>query len=361
MKFTFWPRGLRSGRQRQHTRSFLPRLEALESRWLPSTLTVTTSADVTDPNDGVLSLREAIAAAQSGDTISFGNGVSTVDLTQGQLVIDKSLTIKGQSKAGVDVRSFYGDSREFDVRGNIAVTLANLAIAGGTADRGGAVLNEGASLSVANCLVGGTAIGSPGGASAGGAIYNTAGMVSLSNCDIQGAALAGSYSYPGVEALGGAIYNAAGATLQLTNCSIHNSFASFVGGPPDTGPGYAAGGAIYNAGGSVSLVNTVIEGMYTSAGTSFGGAVFNADGSLSVTNCTFDRNSAIAQGSDTAAGGGIYVAGGSVQIQNSTITGNFAFGQSGRLGGGDIYVAGGSACISKNSTVGDVFGPYTLY
>src|SRR5262249_13814948 len=47
---------------------FRPRLEALEDRWLPSqvALTVTTLADEMDPNDGALSLREAILMADAG-------------------------------------------------------------------------------------------------------------------------------------------------------------------------------------------------------------------------------------------------------------------------------------------------------
>src|SRR5262249_952225 len=45
---------------------FRPRLEALEDRWLPSTLTVLNNLD-----SGPGSLRADIAAAQSGDTIVF--------------------------------------------------------------------------------------------------------------------------------------------------------------------------------------------------------------------------------------------------------------------------------------------------
>src|SRR5262245_27270912 len=55
---------------------FRPTLDALEDRWLPSTLSVTTALDVVDPNDGVVSLREAISDAQSGDTIRFDDGLS---------------------------------------------------------------------------------------------------------------------------------------------------------------------------------------------------------------------------------------------------------------------------------------------
>src|SRR5947208_392610 len=45
------------------------RMELLEERRLLASIAVTTTLDVTDPNDGVVSLREAVAlaAAQPGD------------------------------------------------------------------------------------------------------------------------------------------------------------------------------------------------------------------------------------------------------------------------------------------------------
>jgi len=346
-----------------------PQLEVLEGRDVPSTLTVTTSVDEMDPNDGVLSLREAIATAKSGETITFADGVSGSALTLGQLVINKSLTIEGQSKFGgypaTDIFSSYVLSRAFDVVGSINVSFANVVI-NGFADHGGGVLNEGASLTLSNCSLGGTAFVSRtsgvAGNVAGGALYNAAGTVSLSNCRIIGQAITYDDASEPTSALGGGIYNAAGATLLLTNCTfsypggIEGSNAVVIGGFGFSS-GYAAGGAIYNAGGSVSLTNTDIEAASTVAFTVLGGAIFNSAGSLSITNCTFDSNFAeAAYGGTAAAGGAIYVAGGSVQIQNSTVSGNTTFGGLGN----DIYIAAGSVCISKNSTIGDIFGPYTI-
>jgi hypothetical protein len=51
---------------RPTVRRFRPRLEVLEGRWLPSTLTVTNNLD-----NGPGSLRAEITAANSGDTIVF--------------------------------------------------------------------------------------------------------------------------------------------------------------------------------------------------------------------------------------------------------------------------------------------------
>jgi hypothetical protein len=81
-------------RPRRHERSLrtrlVPRLEVLEDRTVPSTLTVTSAAD-----SGTGSLRAEIAAAQSGDTINFAPSLAgqTITLTSGELAINKSLTI----------------------------------------------------------------------------------------------------------------------------------------------------------------------------------------------------------------------------------------------------------------------------
>src|SRR5690349_20387724 len=56
------------------------------------------SLTVTNTNDsGPGSLRQAIADAQSGDTITFASGLhgQTISLTSGQLAISRDLTING--------------------------------------------------------------------------------------------------------------------------------------------------------------------------------------------------------------------------------------------------------------------------
>src|SRR5262249_2843461 len=74
------------------TRSFVPRLESLEDRTVPSTLTVTNALD-----RGPGSLRDKITNAKDGDTIVFAPGLNgqTITLTSDQLTINKSLDIEG--------------------------------------------------------------------------------------------------------------------------------------------------------------------------------------------------------------------------------------------------------------------------
>src|SRR5436309_17430 len=85
----------RTGRNRKHRPMprIRPRLEILEDRCLPSTLTVLNNTDTGVSGDG--SLRGEIAAAQSGDTIVFDPSLNgqTITLMTGELVIDKSLDI----------------------------------------------------------------------------------------------------------------------------------------------------------------------------------------------------------------------------------------------------------------------------
>src|SRR5688500_7257691 len=73
-------------------RSFVPRLELLESRNLLSTMTVLNNFDA-----GAGSLRDALKHAHDGDTIVFDESLAgqTITLTSGDLDIKKSLDIQG--------------------------------------------------------------------------------------------------------------------------------------------------------------------------------------------------------------------------------------------------------------------------
>ena len=85
--------GLRTPKAgRREPPCFRPHLEVLESRWLPSTLTVTNNLD-----SGPGSLRAEIAAAKSGDTVVFAAAVDgkTITLTTGELAITTGVTIQG--------------------------------------------------------------------------------------------------------------------------------------------------------------------------------------------------------------------------------------------------------------------------
>src|SRR5947209_3606122 len=74
-------------------RTFVPRLEALEDRAVPSTLTV-----LNDHDSGPGSLRQAVLdanAAPGPDTIVFAKSVHKITLTSGELAVTDGVTVAG--------------------------------------------------------------------------------------------------------------------------------------------------------------------------------------------------------------------------------------------------------------------------
>jgi hypothetical protein len=146
-------------------RTFKPTLEALEHRWVPSTLTVTSIAD-----SGAGSLRAEIAAAHKGDTIAFDSSLNgkTITLTSGELLISKNLIIAGPIDRNLTI-SGSNASRVFDVLNGVTGTLSGLTISNGQpgSGYGGGILNYG-TLTVSNGILSGNSA-----SNYGGGIYNT--------------------------------------------------------------------------------------------------------------------------------------------------------------------------------------------
>src|SRR6516165_1954147 len=91
---------------------FRPRLEVLEGRCVPSTLTVNRAADdVTEKH----TLRWAVANAVSGDEIQITAALkdTPIVLTQGELVLNQNVTIEGVGNVAETV-SGGGTSRVFE-------------------------------------------------------------------------------------------------------------------------------------------------------------------------------------------------------------------------------------------------------
>jgi hypothetical protein len=107
-------------------RSCRPTLEALEQRGVPSTLTVNSTAD-----SGIGSLRAALNAAHSGDTINFAlPPTSQITLNSGELLIKNNMTIAGPG-AGQLTISGNNASRVFEVAKNATVSLSGLTVSNG--------------------------------------------------------------------------------------------------------------------------------------------------------------------------------------------------------------------------------------
>src|SRR5439155_20524934 len=136
----------------------------LEDRTVTSTLLVDSALDEVVPGDGTLSLRAAIGAGNSGDKVVFDAALAgqTISLVEGELFIDKSLSIVGlgANNLAVSGSTFF---RVFDIAADSTVTISGLTIRDGHAAGGGGVLNTG-QLTLRACTLTANTAAAPGGA-----------------------------------------------------------------------------------------------------------------------------------------------------------------------------------------------------
>ncbi len=238
-------------------------------------------------------LRDAIAYAAAGDTITF-SGDYTITLAS-QLTIEKDLTIDG---AGHTV-AINGNHavRVFYVNSGYTFNLQNLTVTGG------------------NC----------GDACGGGGLYNSAGStVNVVNSTF-------SDNINPDPSFGGGLYNESG-TLNVTSSIFSNNSASY------------AGGGIFNWSGTLNVTNSTffsnsvpIDNIVPNR---YGGGINTYNGTTTVKNSTFSSNSAV-------AAGGLYVNSGTVTVQNSTFSGNQA-----DIGGG-LYTDYGAITVTNSTFTGN--------
>src|SRR5262249_33430675 len=118
-------------------------------------------------------LRAQVNTAAAGDVITFDPSLNgqTITLTQGQIAINKDLTIQGPGSSALTV-SGNNTSRVFNVEGSgvLNVTIADLTVTGGTgadslttATGGGAIRSENANLTLSGLTVTGNHATGPGG------------------------------------------------------------------------------------------------------------------------------------------------------------------------------------------------------
>jgi hypothetical protein len=256
---------------------------------------VTTNAD-----NGPGSLRQAIADACTGSTITFANTVISPITLASELSIDENLTIQGPGAGSLTI-SGNNSVRVFNIGSvtpAINVTLSGLTLSNGNAP-----------------IVGGLAFG--------GCIFNN----SASTLTITSVTVSNSTAQ-GVFGMGGAgILNNNTGTLDITNSTISGNSAS---------DGF--GGAILNnVTGTVNITNSTISG--NSAGDGTGGA-YDGAGTLNVTGSTISGNTA-------RLGGGVcLLISGASNVANSTISGNTAL-----LVGGGAFVSTQATLTLTNSTV----------
>lgn len=301
-------------------RAFRPRLEPLEGRDVPSTLTVVNAFD-----KGAGSLRDAVAHARDGDMIVFDQSLSgqTIALTSGALVVKNSVDIEGPGPGRLAV-SGSDTSRVFDIGAGLTVTVAGLTITRGRAAGnwgGGGILNVGSTLNLVNDVFSNNrAIGSNADATSmgGGAVTNrNGGVLSVTACGFAGNQAVGREGGLGE---GGAIWNLATATITGStftgNRAVGGDGGRVTGG--STNIGTANGGAVFNQSGatltvsdSMFLGNMAVGGCGGTGGdgasayfvgVATGGGITNGDhANLVVTGCTFTGNRAV--GGSNVTGG----------------------------------------------------------
>src|SRR5690349_9949242 len=125
-------------------------------------------------SDSQCTLRDAIAFASTGATITF-SVTGTIALAQGELLIDKDLTIAGSGAPQLRVDGANG-SREFEIAAGATVSISGLTMQNGTAPDptapfGGGIRNFG-TLTLTN-----TVVSHNGTTGEGGGIHNSGGTL----------------------------------------------------------------------------------------------------------------------------------------------------------------------------------------
>jgi len=272
-----------------------------------------------DENNGIsvggVSLREALSAAQPGDTIAFDPSIrsGTIRLTNGQLNIDRSLTINGSgSNITVDAG---GNSRVFYISDRINSNLSTVFIDGLTITGGG-----GFNLGY------------------GGGIYNEENLT-ISNSTIRNNSGTG----------GGGIHNSSfsnsnnlDSVVNVINTTISNNSAN-------------AGGGIENSFGILNVINSTISN--NSAESSGGGGIWTSYGIVNIVNSTISGN----LGDPVFGAGGVNMIGSdTVNVSNSVIAGNINGDISGYYpftsGGNNLIGNSGDASGFTNGVNGDIVG-----
>src|SRR5690349_14292416 len=310
-----------------------------------STITVNSTADVTNNADGLCTLREAITAANTntasgavaGECVAgSSDGSDTIDLTSlsGSISLATALpdissdaTLTGPGISTLTIQRTTSTFSIFTVSSSATVTISGFAIKGDSPNGFGVVNSGNGTLTLANCTV----------KDFGGGVGNSSSRtLTVSNCVVSG------------NLNGSGITNSQG-TLNVidTEVSDNDSHGGF-------GPG------IDNLFGTLNVTNSTISG------NSGHNAVFNG-GTATITNTTISNNQErglINNGNLTMNGGlvtgnqnGGLVLGGFSVVNGVTVANNFNTG-GGFPGGGGIFVTGSSAahntliinCVVENNT-----------
>jgi hypothetical protein len=331
--------------------------------------TVTTTED-----GGAGSLRQAIADAVPGETVTVPSGTYT--LTEGELTIAKSLTIAGAGP-GATVISGAKSSRVFlvDAEG-AAVTISGVTVTNGAATEsfvtGAGIKSVGTDLTLRDDAISGNVATAPeGGTVFGGALSAEGGDLTIADTTVAGnlADAGGGDGQPGGFVAGAGV-QALVQTLTIERSTIANNRADARGGQDPSLPGQN-GGSVFGAGlaantaRSLVIADSTISGNVAASGGGPGGEGGFALGvgvSLvggvknQITQITVSGNVARAGEAGTVLGGGMrFATTEPIEIASSTIVGN-STGDSSQSLGGNVFVEVGDVRFT-DSILADGIGP----
>ncbi len=354
-----------------------------------ATLTVT---KIEDTNDGVCdgdcSLREAVVAAVSGDTVVFSplfNTPQTITLTLGQIPIDKNLTITGTGRDLVDVSGNLA-GRIFLISANLNVTMSGLKLRDGKVGANAQDTNGGAirvlfgsgNLALSNMeFTNNIAFYEPGNSGLGSAVFCSGGTMTLDNLNVhhhQRGAIYGFNQMATVNIRDSILSdNGVGITaytLNMQNTTVTRNTSAGISAQHITlmnsritnnaGRGVIGG----DAAGTTNIENSIISqnrdsgvaiaGFAVIRNTVISSNLYNGSGAGIINGGTmYIINSAIIGNSAARHGGGIATYG-HLFLTNSTVSGNIANGGMFEEGlGGGIYaeVDSSSHLTLTNSTI----------
>ncbi|MBX2978695.1 MAG: hypothetical protein KF905_05310 [Flavobacteriales bacterium] len=275
---------------------------------------------VTNTNDaGAGSLREAVALANAGDTITFDastNGTPIV-LGTGGISIAVPLTVLGNGASNTVISGGMLD-RVFHITNADGVELNGLTLTMGQAEHGGALLIAGSTVSLVECMVTNSMA-----MINGGGIHATGGSLFLMGTTVSGNVASGAAASEG----GGGIYNAMNTLMIDATSALTNNMANGASGN---------GGGLFTASGVVQITGATISG---NAANRAGGGIEITVGDLLLADVMLSDNdvAGMAGTPNPGNGGGLHATGAStIMITGGTVTMNRA----GREGGGLWNAAG---------------------
>ena len=311
-----------------------------------SVIVVTSAGDDTDANDGVVTLREALSLAKSGDKITFASSLKGKTISvNSQISVSKSVTIDASSLYTASTKtpgitlSGGNSTRMMYVNSGYTVVLKGLKFTDGRSSVcGGAIWNNG-DLTFENCVFKNN--NSNNGSYFGGAIAVKSGAkLTAKSSSFSGNVGAGVFSFQ--TSLSSTVTDCEFANndcdafyivsgeVSATNCDITDANGS---------------GVYVGSSGKASLTGCNITG-------SGGAGVYVSGGEISLTNCAVNNN----------GGSGVSVSGGAVSLTSCSVTGNGSYGvyvsSSGVFAATNALIAGNTARYGAGV---ELYGTATLY